>query len=106
MPAGHDLYMMKMIIHDWADEQALRILGNCRQAMRNDAKLLLSEQLMPEQAVPGLHTFIDLTMLALLGSKTRTTKAFQTLLAQAGLEVTRTIDLVGGFALIEAQPSV
>jgi hypothetical protein len=106
VPAGHDLYMMKMIIHDWADEKALIILKNCRQAMRGDSKLLLIEELMPERAVPGLHTFVDLTMLTLLGSKARGAKEFQALFKQAGLELTRTIDLVNGFAIIEAQPSV
>jgi hypothetical protein len=105
VPAGHDLYMMKMIIHDWADEKALSILKNCRQAMRGDSKLLLIEQLRPEHAVPGLHTFVDLTMMALLGSKARTGKEFQALFERAGLELTRTIDLVNGFAIIEARPA-
>ncbi|QRN96637.1 methyltransferase [Archangium violaceum] len=106
VPTGHDLYMMKMIIHDWADDQAVRILKSCRQAMRDDSKLLLIEQLLPERRLSGLQMFIDLTMMTMFGSKERTAKEFQALFAQAGLELTRTIELVNGFAIIEARPSV
>ena len=31
--AGCDLYMMKWILHDWNDEQCVRILSNCRMAI-------------------------------------------------------------------------
>lgn len=41
--------MTKMRNHDWADDQAVRILRPCRQAMRGDARLLLIEQRVPEQ---------------------------------------------------------
>ncbi|WP_257448002.1 acetylserotonin O-methyltransferase [Archangium lipolyticum] len=104
VPSGHDLYMMKMIIHDWADDHAVRILKSCRQAMRNDSKLLLIEQLLPERRLSGVQMFIDLTMMTMFGSKERTAKDFQALFAQAGLELTRTIELVNGYAIIEAQP--
>jgi hypothetical protein len=104
VPEGHDLYMMKMVVHDWKDGPALRILQNCRKAMRPDSRLLLIEQLMPARAVPGPHHFVDLAMLTLLGSKVRTEKEFQHLLSQAGFEPTRTIDLVHGFAILEAKP--
>ena len=104
VPAGYDLYMMKMIIHDWPDEKARDILRNCRQAMRPDSRLILIDQLLPERTVPGLHHFIDLEMMAMLGSKERTAKEFQTLFQEAGLELTRTLDLVNGFAIIEAKP--
>lgn len=104
VPAGHDVYMMKMIIHDWADDQAVRIQRSCRQAMRDDARLLLIEQLIPEQKLSGFQMFIDLTMMAMFGSKERTAKEFQALFAQAGLQLTRTLDLVHGYAIIEAKP--
>jgi C-methyltransferase len=33
VPAGGDAYIMKRIIHDWADERAAKLLRNCRAAM-------------------------------------------------------------------------
>ncbi|MFE8602823.1 methyltransferase [Archangium violaceum] len=97
---------MKMIIHDWADDQAVRILRSCRQAMREDSKLLLIEQLLPKRKLSGVQMFIDLTMMAMFGSKEHTATEFQALFAQAELELTRTIDLVNGYAIIEAKPRV
>jgi hypothetical protein len=32
VPAGGDLYVLKLIIHDWPDEQAVTILRNVRDA--------------------------------------------------------------------------
>jgi hypothetical protein len=33
VPAGGDAYLLKSVIHNWDDEQAEVILGNCREAM-------------------------------------------------------------------------
>ena len=104
VPAGHDVYLMKMILHDWADAPAVRILRSCREAMRNDSRLLVIEQLIPEQKLSGFQRFIDLTMMAMFGSKERTAKEFQALFAQAGLELTSTVELVNGYTIIEAKP--
>lgn len=106
VPAGYDLYMMKTIIHDWSDEQATAILKNCRRAMRDDARLLLIEQVMPEENRPGLHLFMDLEMLAVAGGKERTETEYRALFAGAGFELTRVIPLTFGYAILEAAPSV
>ncbi|AEI66288.1 O-methyltransferase family 2 [Corallococcus macrosporus] len=90
VPAGHDVYMM--IIHDWADDQAVRILRTCRQAMRADSRLLLIEQLIPEQKLSGFQMFIDLTMMAMFGSKEHTAKEFQALFARAGAVRLRSVE--------------
>ncbi|WPB78356.1 methyltransferase [Archangium violaceum] len=75
-----------------------------RDAYTEDSKLLLIEQLLPERKLSGVQMFIDLTMMAMFGSKERTETEFQALFAQAELELTRTIDLVNGYAIIEAKP--
>lgn len=33
VPSGADIYLLKKVIHDWDDDNALRILRNCRRAM-------------------------------------------------------------------------
>jgi hypothetical protein len=33
LPAGGDAYLLKMIMHDWNDAEAIQILRNCRQAI-------------------------------------------------------------------------
>ena len=50
IPAGHDAYLLKNIVHDWNDEKAAIILATCRKAMKPDACLLLVEQIVPARA--------------------------------------------------------
>ena len=33
VPEGADAYLMKKVLHDWSDDDAVRILVNCRRAM-------------------------------------------------------------------------
>ena len=48
VPAGADLYVLKFILVDWKDEEALRILQNCRTAISPDGKLLVIEMTIPD----------------------------------------------------------
>src|SRR5436189_2162214 len=41
VPEGADAYLLKQIIHSWNDEDASRILKNCRRAIKNDGTLLI-----------------------------------------------------------------
>jgi O-methyltransferase domain len=43
---GADAYILKFILHDWNDDQGLRILRPCRQAMSTKAQLLIVERLI------------------------------------------------------------
>ena len=47
-PAGADAYILKSVIHDWDDEQSLKIFRKCRAAMNNGARLLVIEPTVPE----------------------------------------------------------
>jgi hypothetical protein len=60
IPEGGDLYIMKKIIHDWPDDQAMQILRCCRKAMAPGSRLLLIELVVPpgtEQHSPSFSTF-------------------------------------------------
>ena len=41
VPRGADAYLLKSVIHDWDDKQAVEILRTCRSAMTAGAKLRL-----------------------------------------------------------------
>src|SRR5262245_198674 len=47
VPAGADAYLIKHVIHDWEDERAIRILKNCRSALREGGKVLIVEGIYP-----------------------------------------------------------
>jgi orsellinic acid C2-O-methyltransferase len=108
VPGGADAYLLKSVIHDWDEEDGVRILGVCRAAMRPGARLLLVEQVMPERMrETSRHQSLarsDLTMLVALAAQERTEGEFRALLARAGFEVTGITQTDTTFAVIEARP--
>jgi hypothetical protein len=111
VPKDGDVYILRNIIHDWQDDQAVAILTACRQAMADGARLVLVERHVaddPREALPVLHA--DLEMLVNVGGRERTTDEYAGLLARSGLRLTQTISLgrateAMGHHLIEAQPA-
>jgi hypothetical protein len=102
VPAGADAYFMKHIIHDWDDEDCLRILRNCRAAMPDHAKLLVCERVVPPGNEPSIVKTTDLVMLALTdGGRERTEQEFQDLFARAGLRLARVVPTRLDHAILE-----
>ena len=91
VPKDADAYLMKMVLHDWNDEQCLKILKNCSHAMKPTSKLLVIEAVIPEGNVPHPGKFMDINMLAMTGGKERTEKEFKELFAKAGLELSKVV---------------
>src|SRR5205085_1624061 len=52
VPTGADLHLLKQILHDWDDDQALRLLKNCRRALQPNGRLLLVEMVIPPDNAP------------------------------------------------------
>ena len=91
IPRDADAYLMKMVLHDWNDEQCLQILNNCSKAMRPESKLLVIEAVIPEGNDPHPGKFMDINMLAMTGGRERTEKEFASLFANAGLKLSKII---------------
>ncbi len=87
-----DAYLMMQILHDWSDEESVKILKAIRRSAPPHAKLLLAEWLVPEGGQPSWTLFVDLIMLTELTGKERTEPEFRELLARAGFRVDRVID--------------
>ena len=100
---GGDAYILSHIIHDWSEEQCLTILGNCRKAMRPRSKLLILEFVLPEGDEPHIGKLLDMTMLAVTGGEERTATEYRTLLARAGLTMTRVIPTGSDVSIVEAE---
>lgn len=102
VPEGGDAYILRHIIHDWEDGEAIAILQSCRRAMQNSAKLLLIERTVaPPNQLPG--KFSDLNMLVAPGGRERTGDEYAALLASSGFELMRVLP-AGSFSVIEARP--
>ena len=103
VPAGGDAYILSHIIHDWNEGQCLTILGNCRKAMKPGAKLLIVEFVLPEGNTPHFGKLADMVMLAIPGGEERTAAEYGTLLAAAGLKMTRVIPTASDVSIVEAE---
>jgi O-methyltransferase domain/Dimerisation domain len=102
-PKGADAYLMRVVIHDWEDDEAIAILKVCRHAMGETAKLLLIERLIaPPNEMPAAK-FSDLNMLVSPGGRERTREEFSDLFARSGFELTRVFP-AGLQNVIEARP--
>jgi hypothetical protein len=100
VPAGGDVYVLKGVVHDWDDGDAVRILRNCRRVMGTESRLLLIEQVVPDDRAPEPFTlFMDLHMLAIHGAGERTAEDFGALLDSAGLRLARVVFLPLGGAM-------
>lgn len=102
IPVVADIYLLKHIIHDWYDEKNRIILGHIRDSMKDNAKLLIIETVVPEGNEPHFSKIVDLEMLAAPGGKERTSAEFNGLLDSAGLRMTRIIPTRGIMSIIEA----
>jgi len=97
-----DLYILKVILHDWDDQQSVNILHNCARAMRPNGRVVLVERVVPEHGDPGEAALSDLNMLVLLPGRERTASEFIRLFRAAGLKLDRISELASSLALIEA----
>ncbi len=103
VPGGGDLYVLKGVIHDWGDGDAGRILGSCRRAMTAGTKLLVIDQVVPEDREPQPFTlFMDLHMMVIHGAEERTEGAYVTLLESAGFRLERVVPVLGAMMVMEA----
>lgn len=104
VPAGGDLYFMKHIVHDWSDEQALRLLKNIRSVIPANGTLLLAEAVLDDSPAPHPGKLIDIEMIAFVGGKERTASEFRELLTASGFALQRIVPTKSLFSLVEAVP--
>lgn len=100
---GGDLYVLSNIVHDWDDERAVRILRNCRSAMKPTGVVMLVEAVMAEHGRPSRAAMADVNMMVLLTGRERTEEQYRSLLQEADLSLTRIIPM-SVLSLIEARP--
>jgi SAM-dependent methyltransferase len=106
VPAAGDAYFLKHVIHDWDDEQATRILENCRRGMGPAGKLLIVEGVYPSRIEPSDESrgaaSNDVNMLVCTGGRQRSEPEFRSLLGGAGFRLTRIIPTPARVGIIES----
>jgi len=101
VPPGGDAYILRHIVHDWEDREAIAILRNCREAMGPEGRVLVVESVIPEGSDPCFGKWLDLMML-IVGGRERTAQEFRRLFASAGLSLKRIVPTAAEVSVLEA----
>lgn len=100
-PVKADIFMIKLILHDWPDAESVRILRGLVPAMRPGSKVLFIDYVGKQAAAAGaeplprsiqqMGTATDLRMLALFNAEERPVEAWREIFRQADerFEITR-----------------
>jgi hypothetical protein len=96
-----DAYLLMEVIHDWDDDESVRILTAVRRAAPDGARLLLIEQLIGENDGPSWPKMLDIHMLTLITGRQRSKEQYEALAVRAGFQPNRVIDTFGGATILE-----
>ena len=99
-PPGASAYILKDVLHNWSDDEAVSILRNCLQASAPHGRVLVIEALRGEGSLARENGFLDLHMLVMHGGRRRSERDFRELFDAAGLRLTRVIR-TSGPAIVE-----
>ena len=102
VPAGVDLYIFKRVLFDHSDDEVIKILGNCRAAMRPSSRVLIIEGLAGPMNEPSLAHLMDLTFLLVTTGQMRTREAYDELLREAGLRLEQCLPTRSDVCVLEA----
>ncbi len=85
LPAGYDLISLVRIAHDHSDEDVMRLLKACRQAITPDGVLLIAEPMAEaDGAAPMGEAYFGFYLMAMGGGRPRSSARLSEMLAQAG----------------------
>ncbi len=99
--------MLIRVLHDWPDEDCVRILRTCRAAMGERSLLLLGEEILEPDPARGRATayLIDIQMMTMFGrARARSEAEFRGLFDQSGLSLLRVIPTSSPISIVEVAP--
>ena len=100
--------MTQWILHDWGDEDCVKILRKCKEAIVeskiNGKKVIIVEMVVDEEKqahATETHLFMDMLMMANHPGKERTKKEWAKLFAAAGFKNYKITPTLGVRSIIE-----
>jgi hypothetical protein len=105
VPAGADAYLLKAVLHDWEDDEALAILARCRAAIPDHGALLVVERDLGAPNEDADAKLSDLNMLVGPGGRERTRDEFAALFATGGFALVGATRSAIGLTVFEARPA-
>jgi len=105
VPPGGDAYMLKAILHDWEDDDAVRILRRCRAAVSEGGMVLVVERELGAPNESSAAKLSDLNMMVGPGGRERTRDEFADLLSAGGFALQRVVPTAIGLSVFEGRPA-
>lgn len=105
VPAGGDVYVLSMVLHDWNDVEAAAILSNVRAAMDPAGRILVIDTVIPDGDVAHFGKLMDIVMMVFQTGRERTEAEFAALFESAGLHHAETKATASPSSVIVATPA-
>jgi hypothetical protein len=100
VPEG-DLYLLKLILHDWDDEKSEAILRNVRAAVRPGGRIAIIDALLPDAAAEHEGFLMDLNMMVMTGGRERSVSDFEALLERSGFRLENVVQTPTPIGLVQ-----
>jgi hypothetical protein len=101
IPRGADLYVIKHVIDGWPDDGAAWILRRIRDAMTDDARLLVADCVIEPGNDPSFVKWLDMLVLTTTEGRMRQVSEYPRVFSEAGLRLERVIRISDTMTLLE-----
>jgi hypothetical protein len=101
VPGAADVYVVKRILHDWADDTCVQILTNIRRAMPVGGRVLTVDAVLAPRGMQDMNKVTDLMMMVVCPGRERTEQEFRDLYTAAGLRLTRVVSTPSSLSIVE-----
>ena len=96
-----DAVVLARVLHDWPNDDAVRILARAREAMSTGGTLYVVEMMLDD--ITGAGGLLDLNMLIVAGGAERTAEQFGHLLERTGFELLEVVSTRSVSSVIRAR---
>ena len=93
VPEGADAYLFRHLLHDYDDDDCIKMLKNVRRAMKPHSRACWCwRKTVPTDDTPGAGPrWLDLHVMLLTGGRERTRPEYAALFEKAGLRLERVL---------------
>lgn len=98
LPTGADLYLLRGVLNDWPDREAIAILSRCAEAASPTGRVIVLKSV----GADGTPKRLNIEMV-LLGGKHRSLAEFRELVRHSGLEIVAAGPQSSGYFVVECR---
>ncbi|EAL69787.1 O-methyltransferase family 2 protein [Dictyostelium discoideum AX4] len=99
VPEG-DCYILKRILHDWKDEDCIKILETIGKSILPGGKVIIFDCIINPKNYNKGHLYLDVMMFHFFGSEEKTIKQFSNISDKAGFKIDKVVNEIPNYCLI------